>query len=154
MNLPKTTTAPIAKGTKSTSRLVGLAAEVMVNPSNNRRLRDLYTRGSPNVSSLLDQQRPLGEMKKMNRITRYNSVQISAREEARPVGAKLQENRIRFETSPLSTVPTALTVCDNTKRYPIVARDFAIVSDIGLVGIWDRIPEGANSDSVVGDDGP
>ena len=69
-NLLNTTTAPTAKGMKSTSRYVDLMAEVMVNPSNNRRLRVLYTRESPNVSSLLDQPRHLGEMRNINRITR------------------------------------------------------------------------------------
>lgn len=46
------------------------------------------------------------------------------------------------------------TVCDNTKKYPAVVRDFAIVSDIGWVEILDCIPEGTNGDSVIGDDGP
>lgn len=88
-DLHKTTVAPIAKGTKSTSRLVGLAAEVMVRASNTRRLRDLYTRESLNKSSLVNQPRPLGEMIEMNRTIRYNCAEISAREEARPVGVKL-----------------------------------------------------------------
>jgi len=69
--------------------LVGLAAEVIVSTSNNRRLRALYTRESPIKSSLLDQPRPFGEMKKINRMIRYNSAEICAREEARPVGVKL-----------------------------------------------------------------
>jgi len=87
--LQRTTTAPTAKGTKSTNKLVGLMAEVMVNASSKRRLKPLYTRESPNTSSLLNQQRPLGEVMKMNRIIRYSSARISAREEARPVGVKL-----------------------------------------------------------------
>lgn len=100
MGLHKTTAAPTAKGTKSTSRLVGLAAEVMVSTSSNRRLRALYTRESRIKSSLLNQPRPLGEMKKMNRMIRYNSAEICAREEARPVGVKLRgPDQIRGRTS-------------------------------------------------------
>jgi hypothetical protein len=87
-NANKTATAPMAKGMKSTSRLVGLAAEVIVSTSNNRRLRALYTRESPIKSSLLNQPRPLGEIKKINRMIRYNSAEICAREETRPVGVK------------------------------------------------------------------
>ena len=97
--LHKTITVPIAKGTKSTSKLVGLAADVMVDASNNRRLRVLYTRESPNKSSLVNQPRPLGEMKKMNRMIKYSSAEINAREEARPVGVKLAGNQIRFEAA-------------------------------------------------------
>lgn len=100
MGLHKTATAPIAKGTKSTSRLIGLVAGVMVNTSNNRRPEALYTRESPNVSNLLNQPRPLGDTKKINRIIRYNSAEINAREEARPVGVKLQGKPIKFETLP------------------------------------------------------
>lgn len=96
MDLHRTTTVPIAKGTKSTSRLVGLAAETMVNNSNNRRLKALYTLESPSVSSLRNQPRPLGETKKKNRIIRYDSAEINAREEARPVGVKLRGNSVRF----------------------------------------------------------
>ena len=88
--LHKTTTAPIAKGTKSTNRLVGLVADVMVNISNKRRLRVLYSRESPNKSSWLNKPRPFGETKKLNRAIKYNSARISAREEARPVGEKLE----------------------------------------------------------------
>ena len=65
----------------------------MVSTSNNKRLRALYTRESPNKSSLLNQPRPLGEMKEINRMIRYNSVKISASEEARPVGVKLWGTR-------------------------------------------------------------
>jgi hypothetical protein len=91
-------------------------------------------------------------MKKINRITKYNSAEISAREEARPVGAKLQGNPIRFEALPPSPKSIALTVCDNTKRYGIVARDFANVSDIVGAKYGDCIPEDTTGDSVVGED--
>ena len=148
--LHKTTTPPIVKGTKSTSRLVDLAAEVMVNPSNNRRLRVLYTRESPNKSSLLNQPRPLGEMKKMNRMARYNSAEMSAREEARPVRAKLQEP---VETRGPSK-PATLTISDNTERCPVTERDFTNVSDVSRWKFCGRVPESTNCDRVVGEDEP